>query len=250
MNAPNPLAQQRAHRAAAWLAEPFPLQLQAGALETLKWLALASMVVDHANACLFGSRFHAAQAFGRLAFPLFAFVLAYNLARHTPPKLHAVARRMALAGIAAQLPFWLMVHSIWRFNIFATFLVSLAIIKLSLNPPSRKRDFMIAVCFFIGGIFVDFLWYGIAVVLCAYYWCKVQTRGALLALLAAIAALTLLIALPIGWPALASLVPIPIVWYAQKINPPIPRYSRLFYIFYPAHLTILVLLAIFVAPKV
>ena len=58
------------------------LRLNDGQLEALKWLALVSMLVDHFGRYAFGLGTDSwAFAIGRLAFPLFAFVLASNLAR-------------------------------------------------------------------------------------------------------------------------------------------------------------------------
>lgn len=51
-----------------------------GQLETLKWFAFGSMVVDHLGR-LVGVELPGWEVIGRLAFPLFAFVFAYNLAR-------------------------------------------------------------------------------------------------------------------------------------------------------------------------
>lgn len=59
----------------------WPLDFSPGALESLKWLALGLMVIDHLNAYLWAWRYPPLYALGRLTFPLFAFVLAYNLAR-------------------------------------------------------------------------------------------------------------------------------------------------------------------------
>ena len=72
-----------------------------GALEALKLVALAAMVADHANKYALDKAYPAMEHVGRLAFPLFALVLAANLRWNT-----ADARRyfMRLAGwgIASQ----------------------------------------------------------------------------------------------------------------------------------------------------
>lgn len=231
---------ERADRTAAQLALPCHFELPDGALEALKWLALVSMVVDHVNGYVFRDHFALAQAFGRLSFPLFALVLGYNLARLDPPKLASAAQRMAVAGLVAQPFFALMVNSAWRLNIFFTFLAALGVIALARQPASRRRNVLLLLLFVGGGVVVDYFWYGIAMVVAAYHFSRSQTIGAAVALLATLGALTLFLFLSIGWPAFAGLLTVPIVWHSQQMNLEIRRRPRLFYVFYPLHIALLV----------
>ena len=48
-----------------------------GTAEALKWRALAAMTVDHVNTFLTGRAHPALFAIGRIAFPIFALVLAF-----------------------------------------------------------------------------------------------------------------------------------------------------------------------------
>ena len=57
------------------------LELSSGSLEALKWLALLLMTLDHVNKHLLHASVPELFAAGRLALPLFGFVLGYNLAR-------------------------------------------------------------------------------------------------------------------------------------------------------------------------
>ena len=77
------------------------LELSSGALEALKWLALLLMTLDHVNKHLLHASVPELFAAGRLALPLFGFVLGYNLAR--PGALASggysrTARRLAVFG--------------------------------------------------------------------------------------------------------------------------------------------------------
>jgi len=58
-----------------------PLLLADGTAEALKWLALVLMVLDHVNKYLYNDALLWVFPIARLSFPLFGFVLAYNLAR-------------------------------------------------------------------------------------------------------------------------------------------------------------------------
>lgn len=75
-----------------------------GTIEALKWLGVALMTVDHANKYLFNETSSAAFAAGRFALPIFAFVLAYNLARPDALARGAYKRtagRLLLFGLLA-----------------------------------------------------------------------------------------------------------------------------------------------------
>jgi hypothetical protein len=52
-----------------------------GTIEVMKWLVLLSMTSDHVNKYLFNETLPFLFEAGRVAMPLFVFVLAYNLAR-------------------------------------------------------------------------------------------------------------------------------------------------------------------------
>lgn len=57
----------------------FVPQLSSGQQEALKWLAIITMTLDHVNKLIFHNDYPALLWLGRLAFPLFAFLIAYNL---------------------------------------------------------------------------------------------------------------------------------------------------------------------------
>jgi hypothetical protein len=72
-----------------------------GALEVLKLVAVAAMVVDHANKYALERAFPVMEHIGRLAFPLFALVLAANLRWNTAdPQRYFI--RLAVWGMASQ----------------------------------------------------------------------------------------------------------------------------------------------------
>ena len=60
---------------------PPRLVLGDGTVEALKWLGLLFMTGDHVNKYLFAQKLPCLFELGRLAMPIFGFVLAYNLAR-------------------------------------------------------------------------------------------------------------------------------------------------------------------------
>jgi hypothetical protein len=62
----------------SYMAELRP-SLSSGQQETLKWLAIVTMVCHTTDMILFNTSFPALVWISRLAFPLFAFLIAYNL---------------------------------------------------------------------------------------------------------------------------------------------------------------------------
>jgi len=71
-------------------------------IDLLKLIAIVAMVVDHLNTIWFAPGYPAWRAIGRLAFPLFAFVLAFNFVRHTRHPARFVGR-LFLWGLVSQL---------------------------------------------------------------------------------------------------------------------------------------------------
>ena len=59
----------------------FPAHFSAASLDALKWLAVLLMVIDHINKFVLVDAVPIMFALGRVAMPLFAFVLGYRLAQ-------------------------------------------------------------------------------------------------------------------------------------------------------------------------
>lgn len=71
--------------------------------EALKWLALVLMTGDHINAAFFDRSLPYLSEIARVAFPVFAFVLAYNLTdRSAWAKRGQIVQRLVLIGLIAQ----------------------------------------------------------------------------------------------------------------------------------------------------
>ena len=85
-----------------------PVELSDGAVEAMKWLGLILMTADHAQKYGLISAVPGIYEAGRVAFPLFGIVLAYNLARASSEG-HAVylrvLTRLLVCGAIASIPF-------------------------------------------------------------------------------------------------------------------------------------------------
>lgn len=209
-----------------------------GTIEALKWLALALMTLDHVNKYLLADKLAGAFALGRLAMPIFGFVLAYNLAR--PGTLSKrvyprALRRLLIVGAIASIPFiglgglaagW------WPLNILFLLALTVALIWLiekGTNGSQTSAFFL----FLIGGAFVEFWWFGLGFCLAAWWYCKTTSRIALLVWIAAGASLYLVNR------NLWALASMPLILAAPYVDLRLPRLRNVFYAYYPAHLAVL-----------
>ncbi len=217
------------------------IELSDGAVEAMKWLGLLLMTADHAQKYSMIAVPGGYEA-GRMAFPLFGIVLAYNLARTSSEGLALYVRvltRLLVCCALASIPFialgglgfgW------WPLNSMGTLAVSVGVMYLiESRPPFWKTK--AATVFLLGGAMVEFWWPGVALCVGAWRYCTHPTGGALLLWLAGTAGLTLING---NWWACASFVVLAGMAYGVTIE--IPRASRWFYLYYPAHLSIILLL--------
>jgi hypothetical protein len=209
-----------------------------GTLETLKWLALLLMVADHINKYLLHDASHKLFNCGRIAMPLFVFVLAYNLARPDSLKSGAQIRtmkRLALFGLLATPPFMALgglLAGWWPLNILFA-LLSLTAIIYYLEQQTIIGYLIACAVFIAGGSSVEFWWPVLAFGIAVWWYCKTPQLSALI--IAMVALLLLRLINGNDW-ALAAL---PVLFLSTAINIPMPRYQWLFYYFYPVHLSLL-----------
>lgn len=219
---------------------PLPrLALVDGTVEGLKWLAFALMLVDHANKYLLDWSVPWMFKLGRLAMPIFATVLGYNLARFSPTDVHGLRRllaRLALAAAVASIPFIALGKTSaggwWPLNIMVTLATAVAVLMLWRSSFILHRSAAVLV-FVVGGAFGEYFWPAIGIVLAVCSYARAPSASAL----AIGACCTILLGLINGnaW-ALAGLA---LVALATQVRLRLPRLPRFFYIAYPAHLALL-----------
>ena len=124
----------------------------------------------------------------------------------------------------------------WPLNCVGTLAVAVCIMSVieSRRPFWKTRA---AAVFLLGGALVEFWWPGVTLCVGAWWYCKHPTGGALLLWFAETAGLTLING---NWWACASFAVLAGMAYLMTIE--IPRASRLFYLYYPAHLAVFLLL--------
>jgi hypothetical protein len=216
------------------------IKLSDGMLEALKFLALVLMVLDHTNRFVLGGSVPAFFYAGRLAFPLFAAVLGWNLARPGLIESGVGARmlkRLFLFGLAAAIPYSGMLgYHWWQLNILFTLWAGVAIVLL-IRTPHIAGMILAAALFAVSGMMVDYAWYGIAV--CITSWAY-SSRPTWLNFFSWIASLASLVVINGNF---AALLAIPLLLLASGKDVRFPRYRHFFYWFYPLHLVVLGALA-------
>ncbi len=209
-----------------------------GTIEAVKWLALLFMIGDHINKYLLNDTVDWLYDAGRVAMPLFTFVLAYNLARPNTLASGGYRRtmiRLAVCGAAAS-PVFIALggvsHGWWPLNILFTLLVLTATLRL-ITLGTFQGYLIAGAVFILGGSLVEFWWpalvFGIAV------WSYARCPGILALLLGCISCVALGYINGNQW-ALGS---IPILAISPLFALTCPRLRWFFYAIYPAHLTLI-----------
>jgi len=217
---------------------PAPLVIASGTLEAMKWLALVLMTLDHVNKYLFDHTVPALFALGRIAMPLFVFVLAYNLARTGVSGrgiYRRTATRLALYGALACIPFIALgkVHGgWWPLNIMFTLLVATIVIGL-IEHGGRLCTTAAVVVFLVGGGLVEYWWFAVGLAIVCWRYCRRPSLSRAMALAGCIGALWLVNRNPWAFAAL------PLILMAPHVGLPVKRFPRLFYAYYPVHLAVL-----------
>lgn len=214
-----------------------------GALEAIKWLALILMTGDHVNKYLFNGTKEWLFDGGRIAMPLFVFVLAYNLARPGAIILGAYHRtiwRLLVIGCLTTPVFVALgglVAGWWPLNIMFT-LAAIAGMLLLIEHHTMVGYVCAAVVFLVAGALVEFWWSGLSLGLALWFYCRRPSWRAIAMAAAALAGLWYVNGNP--W----ALAAVPIVIGASGAGLNVPRLRWVFYAYYPAHLVVLWLIRI------
>lgn len=206
------------------------LQVADGTLEALKWLGLVLMVLDHTNKFVFKQGLPGVFELARIVMPLFAFVLAYNLARpatDTGAVLRTL-RRLLLFGLLAS-PMFVAMVGWWPLNILFTLALTVALIGL-LRKGGALQLTAAALLFLAGGAVVEYWWPAVLCGVMAWFYCRKPTAPRLAGWILAVAALGFING------NLWALVSFPLIFTASAVPLQVPRLKYLFYAAYPLHL--------------
>lgn len=208
--------------------------MTSGGREFLKWLAAVFMTGDHALKILGFGYVPVVTELGRVAFPLFALVLAYNLAQPDADVEKSV-KRLFVWGLVAAPVAAIATQTVFTLNVLLSFALS-AVCILSIE---RRRWVFLTVCAVLAPAAVDYQWSGLAVVLGGWVYWRNPWHWRLPKAVSAL----LLLVLPVCslffingnfW----ALLAIPLLTLA-RLRIPVPRTGRAFYFYYVGHLTVL-----------
>ena len=211
-----------------------PLAMSAASIDALKWLAVALMVLDHINKFVFKESMPSMFALGRVAMPLFVFVLGYNLAR--PGALQAgayrrVFTRLLVFGVLSVVPHALMNTLVWGWwpaNIMFTLAVA-ALVAWMLDRGGPVSVIVACLVFVFAGSLVEFWWPAIAA--CLFVWAYFKTSLPVYAAGFVASLLALYVINGNFW----ALLALPVILAARSWRWPLPRLKWFFYGFYPLH---------------
>ncbi|MEX3581903.1 MAG: TraX family protein [Burkholderia sp.] len=219
------------------------LVISSGTIEAVKWLALLFMTGDHVNKYLLNDTVPVLFDAGRLAMPLFVFILAYNLARPDTFERSGHQRtmiRLAVFGALAT-PAFIALGGLlagwWPLNIMFTLLV-LTLALFLIERGGKANAIAAGAVVIVGGSSVEFWWPAIIFGLAVWFYTK---RPSATALVFAVLACASLAVINRNFWALAAL---PAIAAATRIDVRCPRWKWAFYAYYPVHLTALWLIRI------
>ena len=215
--------------------------------EVLKTIACVTMLIDHIGAALVPSM--ELRVIGRLAFPIYCFLLAEGIAHTRDPKKYAL--RLGLGALLAEIPFDLLFYGELTFG-YQSVMITL-LLGFLMAMWARKSGHILlpfAVCFFAAELLhTDYGGYGVALIaLFAVSADKphkrlIQTLGmaVIMLLMGSIPVAVGGIRVPIQLFAVAAMVPI--CFYSGRKATSSVWVQRVFYLFYPVHLAVLWLIA-------
>jgi hypothetical protein len=219
-------------------------------LEILKWIALISMLCDHANRVLAGGEFLFLFEIGRLAFPLFAFLIAWNLENNTSDPWKYCLRLLFLFLLSERAYAWAFPQAT-TFNTLGTLFLGAGTEILIRNKDRLLPEsfFKKALCLgvFVGiwivlGFVVDYRHPGVLLIPAFSLAIRENKTGIWIFLTLFLATLGIETCPVGGWAAVLS---IPLIFSIHRVSATCPRLPQiLWYAFYPAHLFILVLVRI------
>ncbi len=219
--------------------------MSSGGRELLKWIALLLMTGDHILKVLGIGYVPVVAELGRVAFPVFALVMAYNLGQ---PGADAgrTAKRLAFWGLVASPAAYFAFGTVLPLNVLLTFAVAAAAIA----AYERRQWLLVAVLAFAVPLVLDYAWPGVWLVMEAWFWFsgygrRVRSVFGLWDPMATAFPFWLWACMGLlcwyngnAW----ALLALPVLLLAEH-DWSIPRVGRFFYVYYVAHLALLALIA-------
>ena len=216
----------------------------------LKIIAVTSMIVDHIGAVffpyymvhIFGVTFYPLRTIGRLAFPIYCFLLIEGICHTSNWKKYAV--RLGVLALLSEISFDLALFgsiTLQHQNVFFTLLFGLLAVQFDLIYK-KKGNYIggliafLAACFVAQMMKTDYGAIGIVSIMMCYYWRKQLTLLAL-----GILGIGFYVGMSQPFGVFAM---IPIYFYNGKQGYRNKAIQLLWYLIYPIHLTLIAVIAL------
>ena len=220
----------------------FP-RLSGGAQDALKLTALGLMLLDHTNKVVLAGNAPALSWAARIAFPLFAFLIAYNLqVRSVNPRRYVLP--LLICGLISQPIYVIAFHTPYA-NIFFTLILGIGLWFAQRNLEQRGYGWaiwLVAIPFVAINVWTEYALFGCLMV---PIWAALLRKPAGLPMWLAWGFVTLGLNGFLPESFMALLVPLVVMATARVLqNRPrlLARERFLAYGFYPAHLLALVII--------
>lgn len=199
-----------------------------------KIIALFAMLTDHAGILLYDNA-AALRIIGRLAFPLFAWLLVYNYLHRTGNRI-AYLRNVAGLALLSQ-PIYMIsgIDQAAPVNVIGL----LAVALMQINVIVERRLLWLSPLLFALSYFCEFGIGGYAAILALYFHARQPDNTAYMLLAVAV---LMTITPPVAWP-VVLLFFLLVNMTDDNAIPYRPAMKRIFYAFYPVHLAALAALA-------
>lgn len=200
--------------------------------ELLKWVAVVLMTGDHAVKLFHAGYVPVVSELGRVAFPVFALVMAYNLAQPGADVAKSV-KRLFVWGVMAQ-PVYA-----WAFGLLlpVNVLLSFALAAACVLCVQNRRWWLLGLLFVPVPLLVDYQWSGIVLVV-VWWWLFATKRVDSHFWLGAAAFVPLCFFNGNVW----ALLALPVMALGQ-VDLHVPRTRWAFYGYYVAHIGLLSLIS-------
>ena len=220
----------------------------------IKLIALITMTIDHLGLIIFNNNYYL-RLIGRIAYPLFASLIAYNYIYRSKNRLFFLRRLMIFAIISQ--PFFVFAFNtpIYKLNIFFQFVLGAMFFNSFLNEFKQKKYIkfvIINISLLLISVFSDYGIKGYFLMIFLFLFYYHYNNNRLLFFLLVLIDLIFLNSLIYIYAIIAIA---PIIYYLPKIenmqnkinltmNSKNKKYKYFFYAFYPLHIFIIKLLSL------
>ena len=222
--------------------------------EALKAIACLTMLLDHIGAMFVGG--YTLRIIGRIAFPIFCFLMAEGAYYTKNPRKYAL--RLVIGALLSEIPFDLAFRrglTLQTQSVMLTLLLGfLAIEAIQKTDNGLIKLTITAIGFLLGQLFkTDYGGYGVLLIILlsqtrGQWWLQTVLVAAVAWMMNSVKIPVFGMKIPIEMFALLAMVPIGLYSGRKSSNNKAVQWA--FYLFYPVHLTVLVVIRYLIEMKI